>query len=147
MTDITGKLTFIRIYQGMVKKGLEHLNTRSRKKFKIGRLVRMHANHMEDISEARCGDIVALFGIDCVSGDTFCDPSLNYAMTSMYVPEPVISLAIKPKDKKSEDAVANALNRFAKEDPTLRVYSDPETNGIISRGSESSIYMCKLQCC
>ncbi|AEJ62205.1 translation elongation factor G [Spirochaeta thermophila DSM 6578] len=129
-----GQLTYIRIYQGMVKKGMELLNTRSRKKFKIGRLVRMHANHMEDISEARCGDIVALFGIDCVSGDTFCDPSLNYAMTSMYVPEPVISLAIKPKDKKSEDAVAKALNRFAKEDPTFRVYIDPETNETIIQG-------------
>ncbi|ADN02836.1 elongation factor G [Spirochaeta thermophila] len=129
-----GQLTYIRIYQGTVKKGMELLNTRSRKKFKIGRLVRMHANHMEDISEARCGDIVALFGIDCVSGDTFCDPSLNYAMTSMYVPEPVISLAIKPKDKKSEDAVAKALNRFAKEDPTFRVYIDPETNETIIQG-------------
>ncbi|MEM5947053.1 elongation factor G [Spirochaetia bacterium 38H-sp] len=129
-----GQLTYIRIYQGVVKKGMELFNTRSKKKFKIGRLVRMHANHMEDISEAHSGDIVALFGIDCVSGDTFCDPSLNLAMTSMFVPEPVISLAVKPKDKKSEDNMAKALNRFSKEDPTFRVYIDPESNETIIQG-------------
>lgn len=129
-----GQLTYIRIYQGVVKKGMELFNTRSKKKFKIGRLVRMHANHMEDISEAHSGDIVALFGIDCVSGDTFCDPSLNLAMTSMFVPEPVISLAVKPKDKKSEDNMAKALNRFSKEDPTFRVYVDPESNETIIQG-------------
>jgi len=129
-----GQLTYIRIYQGTVKKGAELFNTRSRRKFKIGRLIRMHANHMEDISEAGSGDIVALFGIDCASGDTFVDPSLNYSMTSMFVPNPVISLAINPSDKKSSDNMAKALNRFTKEDPTFRTHVDPESQETIIQG-------------
>jgi elongation factor G len=129
-----GQLTYVRIYQGSLKKGDELLNTRARKRFKVGRLVRMHSNNMEDIAEGGCGDIVALFGIDCASGDTFCSPSLNYAMTSMYVPEPVISLAINPKDKKSSDQMGKALNRFTKEDPTFRCFVDPESNQTIIQG-------------
>jgi len=129
-----GQLTYVRIYQGSIKKGDELYNSRARKKFKIGRLVRMHANSMEDINEGYPGDIVALFGIDCASGDTFCSPSVNYAMTSMYVPEPVISLAITPKDKKSADQMAKALNRFTKEDPTFQTFVDPESNQTIIKG-------------
>jgi elongation factor G len=129
-----GQLTYIRIYQGSVRKGDELFNTRSRKKFKVGRLIRMHANHMEDITEAPAGDIVALFGIDCASGDTFCHPDMNYSMTSMYVPNPVISLAIKPKDKKAADNMGKALNRFTKEDPTFRTYVDPESQETIIQG-------------
>ena len=129
-----GQLTYVRIYQGELKKGDELYNTRARKKFKVGRLVRMHANSMEDISEGYCGDIVALFGVECASGDTFCDPDLNYAMTSMYIPEPVISLAIEPKDKKSSDQMGKALNRFTKEDPTFQTYVDPESNQTIIKG-------------
>ncbi|MCL2608959.1 MAG: elongation factor G [Treponema sp.] len=129
-----GQLTYVRIYQGMLKKGDELMNTRSRKKFKIGRLVRMHADSMEDITEGGAGDIVALFGVDCASGDTFCGGGLNYAMTSMYVPEPVISLAVTPKDKKSSDQMAKALNRFTKEDPTFRTMVDPESNETIIKG-------------
>jgi elongation factor G len=129
-----GQLTYVRVYQGEINKGDELYNTRSRKKFKVGRLVRMHANNMEDINEGYNGDIVALFGVDCASGDTFCDPSLNYAMTSMYVPEPVISLSIEPVDKKSADQMGKALNRFTKEDPTFRVHVDPESNQTIIRG-------------
>ncbi|MFA6707714.1 MAG: GTP-binding protein, partial [Sphaerochaetaceae bacterium] len=113
-----GQLTYIRIYQGKLKKGDELINTRSKKKFKVGRLVRMHSSSMEDISEAGCGDIAALFGIECASGDTFCHPSLNYSLTSMYIPKPVISLAIVPADKKSSDNMGKALNRFSKGDPT-----------------------------
>ena len=129
-----GQLTYVRIYQGAIKKGDELINTRSRKKFKVGRLVRMHAASMEDINEGQSGDIVALFGIDCASGDTFCDPSVNYAMTSMFVPDPVISLAINPKDKKSADQMSKALNRFTKEDPTFQTYVDPESNQTIIKG-------------
>lgn len=129
-----GQLTYVRIYQGAIKKGDELVNTRSRKKFKVGRLVRMHAASMEDINEGQSGDIVALFGIECASGDTFCDPSINYAMTSMFVPEPVISLAINPKDKKSADQMSKALNRFTKEDPTFQTYVDPESNQTIIKG-------------
>jgi elongation factor G len=129
-----GQLTYIRIYQGKLKKGDELFNTRSHKKFKVGRLVRMHAASMEDIVEANCGDIAALFGIECASGDTFCHPSLNYSMTSMYVPKPVISLSITPIDKKSADNMAKALNRFTKEDPTFHSYVDPESNQTIIQG-------------
>ncbi|GHU85544.1 elongation factor G 2 [Spirochaetia bacterium] len=129
-----GQLTYVRIYQGALKKGDELINTRARKKFKVGRLVRMHSNSMEDITEGSPGDIVALFGVDCASGDTFCDSGLNYAMTSMFVPEPVISLAITPKDKKSADQLAKALNRFTKEDPTFQTYVDAESNQTIIKG-------------
>jgi len=129
-----GQLTYVRIYQGVIKKGDELLNTRARKKFKVGRLIRMHADSMEDINEGSPGDIVALFGIDCASGDTFCGGGLNYAMTSMFVPEPVISLAVTPKDKKSADQLAKAMNRFAKEDPTFKTYVDPESNQTIIKG-------------
>ncbi len=129
-----GQLTYIRVYQGKIKKGDELMNTRSRKKFKVGRLVRMHAASMEDITEVGCGDIAALFGIECASGDTFCHPSLNYSLTSMYVPKPVISLSITPVDKKSADNMAKALNRFGKEDPTFNTYVDPESNQTIIQG-------------
>ena len=129
-----GQLTYIRIYQGVIKKGDELYNTRSKRKFKVGRLIRMHASTMEDISEGGCGDIVALFGIDCASGDTFCNPSLNYSMTSMYVPDAVISLSIKPVDKKAADNMAKAINRFTKEDPTFRCYVDEESNETIISG-------------
>jgi len=94
----------------------------------------MHADSMEDINEGAPGDIVALFGIECASGDTFCGGGLNYAMTSMYVPSPVISLAITPKDKKSADQMGKALNRFTKEDPTFQTYVDAESNQTIIKG-------------
>ena len=129
-----GQLTYIRVYQGKIKKGDTLYNTRTRKKFNVGRLIKMHASEMEDISECGCGEIAALFGIDCASGDTFCDPSINYSMTSMFVPNPVISLAIKPVDKKSADNMAKALNRFTKEDPTFQTYVDPESNQTIIKG-------------
>ncbi|MDX9819719.1 MAG: elongation factor G [Desulfococcus multivorans] len=129
-----GQLTYIRIYQGSLKKGDELYNSRLRRRFKVGRLIRMHANNMEDISEAPCGDIVALFGIECASGDTFCKHGINYSMTSMYVPAPVISLAIFPKDKGAADNMAKALGRFTKEDPTFRTFVDPESNQTIIQG-------------
>jgi len=129
-----GQLTYIRIYQGRVYKGCELTNSRTGKRVKVGRLVRMHASSMEDIDEAPVGDIVALFGIDCASGDTFCSSDINVSMTSMFVPEPVISLAIEPVDKKAADNLAKALGRFTKEDPTFRTYVDPESNQTIIQG-------------
>ncbi|MFW5775026.1 MAG: elongation factor G, partial [Chitinivibrionales bacterium] len=129
-----GQLTYIRIYQGSVRKGAELFNSRSGKKFKVGRLIRMHASSMEDITEAGSGDIVALFGIDCASGDTFTTPGKNFSMSTMHVPEPVISLAIKPKDNKASDNMSKALNRFTKEDPTFQTYLDPESNQTIIKG-------------
>jgi elongation factor G len=129
-----GQLTYIRIYQGSIRKGSELFNTRNKKRFKVGRLIRTHADSLEDIIEADSGDIVALFGVDCSSGDTFTENDLNFAMTSMFIPEPVISLAIKPIDRKSADNLGKALNRFTKEDPTFRTFVDPESNETIIKG-------------
>ncbi|MFA6865865.1 MAG: elongation factor G [Sphaerochaetaceae bacterium] len=129
-----GQLTYIRVYQGVIKKGDELFNTRSRKKFKVGRLIKMHSNEMEDLTEVGCGEIAALFGVDCASGDTFCDPSLNYSMSSMFVPNTVISLSIEPVDKTASGNMAKALNRFTKEDPTFKTYVDPESNQTIIQG-------------
>jgi elongation factor G len=129
-----GQLTYVRIYQGQIKKGDELYNTRARKRFKVGRLVRMNSSEMQDINEGVPGDIVALFGIECASGDTFCGGGLNYAMSSMFVPNPVIDLSITPKDKKSSDQMAKALNRFTKEDPTFHCFVDPESNQTIIQG-------------
>ncbi len=129
-----GQLTYIRVYQGKLRKGDELVNTRTGKRFRIGRLIKMHASEMEDITECGAGEIAALFGIDCASGDTFCGAGLRYAMTSMFVPNPVISLAIHPKDKKSQDNMSKAINRFMKEDPTFQCYVDPESNQTIIKG-------------
>jgi elongation factor G len=129
-----GQLTYIRIYQGTMKKGDTIVNSRDGKKVKVGRLVRMHSDEMEDIEEAAAGDIVALFGIDCASGDTFTSPDISVSMSSMHVPEPVISLAILPVDNKAQVNMSKALNRFTKEDPTFRTYVDHETNETIISG-------------
>jgi len=129
-----GQLTYIRTYQGRLKKGDTIINSRTGKKVKIGRLVRMHANEMEEIEESGAGDIVALFGIDCASGDTFTSDNISCSMTSMHVPEPVISLAINPVDNKAQINMSKALNRFSKEDPTFKSYVDQETNETIISG-------------
>jgi len=129
-----GQLTYLRIYQGTVGKGDDLVNTRDRKKIRVGRLVRMHADEMEDISSAGAGDIVALFGVNCFSGDTFTDGRLNYSMGSMFVPEPVISLAISPKDNRSDTNMAKALNRFTREDPTFQSRVDEESGQTIISG-------------
>jgi elongation factor G len=129
-----GQLTHIRVYQGTVRKGAELMNSRSRNKLRVGRLVRMHADSMEEIEEAAAGDIAALFGIDCQSGDTFVKPGLNLAMSSIYVPEPVISLALFAAEKKSGDNMGKALRRFTKEDPTFRTHVDPESMQTIIQG-------------
>ncbi len=129
-----GQLTYTRVYQGKIKKGEELYNTRSKKRFKVGRLVRMNSAQMEDINEGCAGDIVALFGVDCASGDTFTNGGLNVSMASMFVPEPVISLSITPKDKQAAMQMSKALNRFTKEDPTFQTYTDPESNETIIKG-------------
>jgi elongation factor G len=129
-----GQLTYIRVYQGNLAKGDTLVNVRTGKKIKLGRLVRMHADQMEDIESIPAGFIGALFGVDCASGDTFVSPGHNISMTSMYVPDPVISLAIVPKDNKAQMNVAKALNRFVKEDPTFRSYVDEETGDTLIEG-------------
>ena len=129
-----GQLTYIRVYQGTVSKGSTIVNVRSGKKVKIGRVVRMHADQMEEVEELKSGYIGALFGVECSSGDTFVSAGINLTMTSMYVPKPVISLAISPRDNKSQMAMSKALNRFSKEDPTFKTYVDQETNETIIEG-------------
>ena len=129
-----GQLTYMRIYQGVVKKGDTIFNSSNDKKVKVPRIVHMHADQMNDIEEARAGDIVAFFGVDCASGDTFTDGKVKYTMTSMFVPNAVISLAIAPKDKAGQANFSKALNKFTKEDPTLRVHRDEESAQTIISG-------------
>jgi len=129
-----GQLTYIRVYQGKVAKGMFIHNMRSKQKVKVGRLVRMHANEMEDIEESNAGDIVALFGVDCNSGDTFTDGQLDWSMTSIHVPDAVIHYTINTKDRSAAQNLSKALQRFSKEDPTFRVASDPETGETIISG-------------
>lgn len=129
-----GQLTYMRIYQGTMKKGDFIINVTNGKKVKIPRLVRMHANEMTDLESASAGDIVALFGVECASGDTFTDGQVNFAMTSMHVPDPVISLAVAPKEKAGSANFSKALQKFRREDPTFRVHRDEESNETIISG-------------
>ncbi len=129
-----GQLTYVRIYQGTVRKDDFIINSRNGKKVKVSRLVRMHSDDKEEITEAGAGDICAIFGIDCNSGDTFTDGKVNVAMTSMFVPAPVISVAIRAKDSGAEIQMSKALNRFTKEDPTFQCYVDPESAETIIAG-------------
>jgi len=129
-----GQLTYMRVYQGGIKKGDMITNMSNGKRVKVPRLVRMHADQMHDIEEVGPGQIVALFGIDCASGDTFTDGSVNVTMTSMFVPEPVIELAVSPKEKSGQVNFSKALNRFTKEDPTFQVYRDEESGETIIKG-------------
>ncbi len=129
-----GQLTYIRVYQGKVEKDDFIVNSRNGKKVKVGRLVRMHADDREEINDAGAGDICAVFGVDCNSGDTFTDGTVNLAMTSMFVPKPVISVAVRPKDSGAEMNMSKALNRFTREDPTFQCWVDPESNETIIAG-------------
>ena len=129
-----GQLTYLRVYQGQIAKGMSIFNSRSGKKHKVGRLVRMHSDAMEDIDSASAGDIVALFGIECASGDTFTDGSVQVSMSSMHVPEAVISLSVKPVDKKAQENMSKALGRFVREDPTFRSEVDRESGETVISG-------------
>ena len=129
-----GQLTYVRVYQGKLQKDDFITNTRNGKKVKVGRLVRMHSDDKEDITDTSAGDICALFGIDCNSGDTFTDGTVNVAMTSMFVAKPVISVAIQAKDAGAEINMSKALNRFTREDPTFQCYVDPESAETIIAG-------------
>jgi elongation factor G len=129
-----GQLTYLRIYQGRIGKGVSIINSRTKKRHKVGRLGRMHADQMEDLDEAFAGDIVAMFGIDCATGDSFTDESIDVAMSSMHVPAPVISLSIKPVDTKAQDNMGKALGRFVREDPTFHAGVDPESGETVISG-------------
>jgi len=129
-----GQLTYCRVYRGTLKKGDFIHNSANKKKVKAGRLVQMHSDQMHDIDEAQAGDIVALFGVECSSGDTFTDGSVNYTMTSMFVPNAVVTLAVEPMKKDGQANFSKALNRFSKEDPTFRVFRDEESGQTIIGG-------------
>lgn len=129
-----GQLTYIRVYQGSIRKGANVVNARTNKKVRVPRIVRMHSNEMEEVSEIGAGEICAVFGIDCASGDTFTDGTLNYSMTSMFVPDPVISLSIKPQDNRDLSNFSKAMSRFQREDPTFHVHVDAESHETIISG-------------
>ncbi|RHX91800.1 elongation factor G [Leptospira stimsonii] len=129
-----GQLTYVRVYQGKLSKGMTIYNMSNNKKHNVGRLCRMHSDEMEDIDYAEAGDIIALFGIDCASGDTFTDGKLKVSMESMFVAAPVISLTIEAKESKHLNNLAKALNRFTKEDPTFQTHVDPESGQTIIKG-------------
>lgn len=130
----TGQLTYTRIYSGTLRKGDTVYNTRTGRRLKIGRFVRMHANRREEIAEATAGNIVALLGVDCASGDTFCSEGTNLSLEGMFVPEPVITLAVTPKHQDDADRMSRALNRFVREDPTFHVSVDPESKQTLISG-------------
>ncbi|MEQ1722530.1 MAG: elongation factor G [Pseudobdellovibrio sp.] len=129
-----GQLTYMRVYQGHVKKGDFIINQTNKKSLKVPRLVRMHSAKMEDIEVSYAGDIVAVFGVDCASGDTFCDEKIEASMQSMHIADSVISLAIAPKSKEGTNNFTKALQKFRKEDPTFRVHRDEESNETIISG-------------
>ncbi|XP_069004283.1 elongation factor G, mitochondrial [Embiotoca jacksoni] len=130
-----GQLTYIRVYQGCLKKGEYIYNTRTSKRVRVQRLVRLHADQMEDVDEVYAGDICALFGIDCASGDTFTSKtSANLSLESIHIPEPVISMSMKPSNKNDLDKFSKGINRFTREDPTFRVHFDTESKETIISG-------------
>lgn len=132
--DPYGALTFMRIYQGRLAKGETYFNQRSGRKERFSRIVRMHADEREDIDEALAGDIVAVLGVDCASGDTYASQYPYCTLQSMFVPEPVIQIAIAPADRGGAERLAKALHRFRREDPTLRVSTDEETGETLIAG-------------
>lgn len=129
-----GQLTFTRVYQGTLRRTDVLVNSRTRKTLRIGRMVRMHANERADVDEAGAGDIVALLGVDCATGDTFCDEELSYSLENIHAPAPVISLAVAAANSRDRDKLAKALGRFAREDPTFHVRTDAETGETIMAG-------------
>ncbi|GAV21755.1 elongation factor G [Carboxydothermus pertinax] len=130
-----GKLTFFRVYSGVLKSGSYVLNSTKGKKERIGRLLRMHANHREEIDEVCSGDIAAAVGLkDTHTGDTICDEKHPIVLESMEFPEPVINVAIEPKTKQDQEKMSIALQRLAEEDPTFRMWTDQETGQTIIAG-------------
>ncbi|MDD9949927.1 MAG: elongation factor G [Zetaproteobacteria bacterium] len=143
-----GQLTYTRIYQGTMKKGESFFNPRMNKRQRIGRIVQMFSNDRKDLDVAKAGDIVAMVGVDCASGDTYCDDALNVTMESMFVPDPVIELALKPEKQEDLVKISKALNRFMKEDPTFKVSVDAESNETIIKGMGElhlEIYVQRIQ--
>ncbi|QDT49961.1 Elongation factor G [Symmachiella dynata] len=134
VVETFGQLTYMRIYQGSLVKGQTYRNTRTGNNVRFGRIVRMHADDREDVDLAEAGDIVAVIGVDCASGDTFCGDGVDYALENIFVPEPVIRLSVEPIKRDGADKLAKALQRFRREDPTFRVETDQESAQTIIAG-------------
>ena len=134
VVETFGQLTYLRIYQGAMNKGKSYTNSRTGKDVRIGRIVRMHADDREDLDVAEAGDIVAVIGVDCASGDTFCGAGANFALENIFVPDPVIRLSVEPLKRDGADRLSKALQRFRREDPTFRVQTDPESGQTIIAG-------------
>ncbi|MGO9112360.1 MAG: elongation factor G [Thermoguttaceae bacterium] len=132
--DSYGTLTFMRLYQGSIKKGESYFNQRTGRKERFSRIVRMHADQREDIDTAEAGDIVAVLGLDAASGDTYCSQCPYCTLESMFVPEPVIKMAVAPAKRDGADRLSKALHRFRREDPTLHISTDEETSETIMAG-------------
>ncbi len=129
-----GQVTYTRVYQGELKKGQVYLVPRTGKTQRVGRVFRIHADKREDVPSARAGDIVAVMGVDLVSGDTLCHPDVNLSLESLHIMEPVISMAIEPERTQDRDAISAALNRFMKEDPTFHARFDEDAGQTIISG-------------
>jgi elongation factor G len=136
MTDpFVGSLTFVRVYSGVLNAGTQVLNSTKDNRERVGRMLQMHANHREDIKEARAGDIVAIAGLkNTTTGDTLCDPSNAVVLERMEFPEPVIEVAVEPKSKGDQEKMGMALSRLAQEDPSFRVSTDPESGQTVIKG-------------
>ncbi|QDU95101.1 elongation factor G [Lignipirellula cremea] len=132
--DPYGQLTFTRIYQGSIKKGETYYNQRTGRKERFSRILRMHSDKREEIDSASAGDIVAVIGIDAASGDTYAAENQYCALENIFVPEPVVKMAIQARDRGDSDKLGKALQRFRKEDPTFQVFTDPETNEVVMAG-------------
>ena len=129
-----GQLTYLRVYQGTLSKGGQYVNSRTGRRQRVGRILQMHADDRMELEAARAGDIVAVMGIDCVSGDTLRDPSVSLALERIHVADPVISLAVRPVSTKDREAMSKAFSRFIREDPTFHVRHDEETNETLISG-------------
>jgi elongation factor G len=132
--DPFGQLTFMRVYQGKIEKGEMYVNQRTGRKERFSRIVRMHADKREEVDVAEAGDIVAIMGIDCATGETYSNERDYCTLESMFVPEPVIKVAVTPASRADADKMGKALARFRKEDPTFRVFNDEETSETIICG-------------
>ncbi len=132
--DPYGQLTYMRVYQGTIKKGETYINQRTGRKERFSRIVRMHAEKREELDAAAAGDIIAVMGIDSASGDTYAAEAKMCSLESMFIAEPVIKMAVSPKDRSSADKLSKALQRFRKEDPTFQVFTDEETAETIIAG-------------
>ena len=136
-----GSLTFCRVYSGVVEAGTTVFNTVKENKERIGRMLLMHANHREDVKEARSGDIIAIAGLKNVTtGDTLCESSKPIILERMEFPDPVIEVAVEPKTKADQEKMGVALGRLAAEDPSFRVTSDHDSGQTIIKGMGCLLY-------